>query len=170
MNAFLFIFCLPHGAHIVPSRRKFFSFVLWAYVPIYLISFLNTKQILKIRRKTKSSPPCQHNLFKNYIYNSTTEEKKKHRPEKPHLKILYKEYIKPECFDHLHLPGSPKLNQQDSWVSSRGLGIALLLGPLGIASPTSGNAEIFIFETNPNSGRDNSYSVFSSNGLHNARY
>ena len=27
-----------------------------------------------------------------------------------------------------------------------GFGIALLLGPLGIASPTSGNAEIFIFE------------------------
>ena len=46
----------------------------------------------------------------------------------------------------IHLPGSPKLDQQDSWVLSRGLGIAPLLGPLGIASPTSGNAEIFIFE------------------------
>ena len=45
-----------------------------------------------------------------------------------------------------YLPGSPKLDQQDSWVLSRGFGIALLLGPLGIASPTSGNAEIFIFE------------------------
>ena len=49
-----------------------------------------------------------------------------------------------------HLPGSPKLDQQDSWVLSRGLEIALLLDSLSIASPKSGNAEIFIFENHLN--------------------
>ena len=66
--------------------------------------------------------------------------------KKPQIKIQQSVYMLYAIFTvptYLDLPNC--INKTAGcWVV--GFGIALLLGPLGIASPISGNAEIFIFE------------------------
>ena len=135
------------------SGKLHFPFRDFAWWPRFLFFYKRKSCLLHCLKQPHFKNKNEVFSFFSGLYN-----KQKQRAyffcSKPHMKSLGNYNITLAWIHLVHLPGSPKLNQQDSWVSSRGLGIALLLGPLGIASPTSGNAEIFIFETNPNSGRN----------------